>query len=297
MEIKGTTQVYGLIGSPVAHSISPLIHNMLAEKMGLDMTYACFPVAGEDVRAAVSGALALGIRGLNVTVPHKQSVRSLLGSVDPLADAVGAVNTLVRTGDGFTGYNTDVEGFAREAAACGIRLRDASVIVIGGGGAARGVCFSLAREGAGRIVVVNRTQEKARRIAEAVNAWKGKELVIPAGMDILSDRKERQNLAGSGYLAVQATSVGLYPDTEVSPVDDPDFFAQASAGIDIIYNPEETRFMKYLNQAGRPAHNGLLMLLYQGIASFELWTGREVSGATAAQVYAAMQQEMAGRRK
>jgi shikimate dehydrogenase len=297
MEITGTTEVYGLIGSPVAHSISPLIHNMLAKKTGLDMTYVCFPVAGRDVRAALEGAFALGIRGMNVTVPHKQSVRALLSSVDPLADAVGAVNTLVRDGDGFTGYNTDVEGFAREAAACGILLQGAGVVVVGAGGAARGVCFSLAKEGAGRIVIANRTKEKAGRIADAVNSWKGETLVIPAGMDILSDTEKLKSLAGSGYLAVQTTSVGLYPDTESSPVDDPEFFAQAAAGIDIIYNPEETRFMKYMRQAGHPAYNGLLMLLYQGIASFELWTGRKVPKEAADEVYAAMQQEMAGRRK
>lgn len=297
MEIKGTTAVYGLIGNPVAHSISPLIHNMLAEKMGLDMTYVCFPVAGDDVPEAVKGALALGIQGLNVTVPHKQSVREVLTRVDPLADAIGAVNTLVRTDKGFTGYNTDVEGFAREAELSGISLRGASAVVIGAGGASRGVCFSLAKEGAERIVIANRTEEKARLIAQAVNDWAGKELVIPAGMDVCSDAGRLKLLAGSGYLAVQATSVGLYPDIESCPVDHPDFFENASAGIDIIYNPEETCFMKHMKEAGHPAVNGLLMLLYQGIASFELWTETTVTEEAAAEVYAAMQKEMADRRK
>ncbi|MGI5988790.1 MAG: shikimate dehydrogenase [Lachnospiraceae bacterium] len=297
MEIEGTTKVYGLIGNPVAHSISPLIHNLLAQKLGLDMTYVCFPVENADVKQAVEGAWALGIQGLNVTVPHKQSVREVITSVDPLADAVGAVNTLVRTPEGFTGYNTDVEGFAREAKVSQIGLDGAGAVVIGAGGAARGVCFSLARAGAKRIVIANRTAGKAELIADAVNGWSKKDLCVPQSLNVLSDARNLTDLVGEGYLAVQATSVGLYPKTDRTPVKNADFFIHASAGIDIIYNPEETRFMSQMRAAGHPAFNGLAMLLFQGIASFELWTKMTVPQDTVREVYAAMQQKMAEKRK
>lgn len=296
MNIKGTTKVYGLIGNPVAHSISPLIHNLLAERMGLDMTYVCFPVSREEVKQAVEGALALGIQGMNVTVPHKQSVRSVLKQVDPVAAAIGAVNTLVRTPDGFTGYNTDVVGFAREAQLYHIDLKDATAVVVGAGGASRGVCFSLAGAGAKRIVIANRTVQKAEQIADAVNSWKKREICVPVPSETLDDTERLSSLAGDGYLAVQTTSVGMFPKSGVSPVVNPEFFVRARAGIDIVYNPETTRFMELMKAAGKPAYNGLAMLLYQGVASFELWTKKEVPENIVREVYAAMQQEMAGRR-
>ena len=209
-----------------------------------------------------------------------------------------SINKGIQTARKLSGHMTCGKGTKEERVQRLIEeLRNADAVVIGAGGASRGVCFSLAKEGAERIVIANRTEEKARLIAQAVNDWAGKELVIPAGMDVCSDAGRLKSLAGSGYLAVQATSVGLYPDIESCPVDHPDFFENASAGIDIIYNPEETCFMKHMKEAGHPAVNGLLMLLYQGIASFELWTETTVTEEAAAEVYAAMQKEMADRRK
>lgn len=299
MDISGTTCVYGLIGDPVAHSISPLIHNALAQELGLDLAYVCFPVKGTKVDEAIRGAYALGISGLNVTVPHKQAALSCVQELDPVAKAVGAVNTLVRRDgqDGFKGYNTDVEGFIRETRQDSIPLTGSRAVVLGAGGAARAVCFALAKEGAVRIVIVNRTKEKAQELAGAVNAFAGRELAYILPLEDVQDTDRLLSLAGGAYLAVQTTSVGLFPHTEKTLIRDAAFFRQAVAGIDIIYNPDETQFMKECRAAGKPAFNGLAMLLYQGIASFELWTGKQVPDTAARQVYAMMKEEMARRRE
>ena len=140
-EIKGTTRVCGLIGNPVGHSISPVIHNTLADLCGIDMVYTTFKVEKGAVDTAVKGAYALDILGLNVTVPHKQEVIGTLESVDPLAEAISAVNTLVRTEHGYKGYNTDILGLERELEEEQVELKDSPVILLGAGGAARAIAF------------------------------------------------------------------------------------------------------------------------------------------------------------
>ena len=168
-EIKGTTRVCGLIGNPVGHSISPVIHNTLADLCGIDMVYTTFKVEKGAVDTAVKGAHALDILGLNVTVPHKQEVIGALESVDPLAEAIGAVNTLVRTEHGYKGYNTDILGLERELEEEQVELKDSPVILLGAGGAARAIAFLCVSKGAKEVAILNRTEEKAAVIAEDVN--------------------------------------------------------------------------------------------------------------------------------
>lgn len=160
-EIKGTTRVCGLIGNPVGHSISPVIHNTLADLCGIDMVYTTFKVEKGAVDTAVKGAYALDILGLNVTVPHKQEVIGTLESVDPLAEAIGAVNTLVRTEHGYKGYNTDILGLERELEEEQVELKDSPVILLGAGGAARAIAFLCVSKGAKEVVILNRTEEKS----------------------------------------------------------------------------------------------------------------------------------------
>ena len=139
--IKGTTRVCGLIGNPVGHSISPVIHNTLADIMGIDLVYTTFKVEENQVEAAVKGAYALDILGMNVTVPHKQAVMRSLKEIDPLAEAIGAVNTLARVDGGYKGYNTDILGLARELEEENVCIKDNPVLIIGAGGAARAIAF------------------------------------------------------------------------------------------------------------------------------------------------------------
>ena len=284
--IKGTTRVCGLIGNPVGHSISPVIHNTLADIMGIDLVYTTFKVEENQVEAAVKGAYALDILGMNVTVPHKQAVMRSLKEIDPLAEAIGAVNTLARVDGGYKGYNTDILGLARELEEENVCIKDNPVLIIGAGGAARAIAFLCASRGASSVTVINRTVEKAQNIAGAVNGYYGIDLVKAVSIDQALD------LQGDGYVAIQTTSVGLYPDVDNVLIKDENFYRKVGAGVDIIYNPYTTRFMKILSNQGKPAYNGLKMLLYQGVAAFEIWNNCSVSKDMADRVYESMKEAM-----
>ena len=265
MNIKGTTRVCGLIGNPVGHSISPVIHNTLADITKTNMVYTTFKVEKGSVAKAVDGAYALDILGLNVTVPHKQEVIDVLVDIDPLARAIGAVNTLVRTTGGYKGYNTDILGLKRELEEEDIELKENNCIILGAGGAARAIAFLCAQSGADKVYMLNRTVEKAEDIADAVNGYFNRECVVPMHMDDYKSLKE------SSYIVIQTTSVGLYPNVNDTVIEDKEFYKKVKAGVDIIYNPSTTKFMELCMEAGKPAFNGLKMLLYQGVAAYELW--------------------------
>ena len=286
MDINGTTRVCGLIGNPVAHSISPVIHNRLAGLRGDNLVYATFKVEAGNVAAAVKGAYALDILGLNVTVPHKQAVIDELVDIDELAAAIGAVNTLVRTEGGFKGYNTDILGLDRELSDVGISLEDKCVVIIGAGGAARAIAFLCAGKKASEIYIMNRTLEKAQNIADAVNEYAKKDIAKAAGISECGsfDKKD--------YIVIQTTSVGLHPHDDETAVTADEFYENAAAGVDIIYNPYETMFMKLMKKHGKPAYNGLKMLLYQGVAAYELWNDCKITKEEADEVYKCLQKEL-----
>lgn len=279
IEVRGTTRVCGLIGNPVEHTMSPLIHNTLAVRKGIDMVYVPFMVQNDQVSEAIKGAYALNVLGMNVTVPHKSAVISDLVSIDSLAQNIGAVNTLVREGNGFKGYNTDMSGLKRAMASDGILISDSDVIILGAGGAARAVAFLCATEKASSITILNRTLDKAEKIADEVNAVFGKECVKAMALEAY------EQLPVKSYLAIQSTSVGLYPHHEEAVIMDVGFYKMVTKGFDLIYKPEETMFMKMVKKAGGQAYNGLKMLLYQGIDAFELWNHVPVDEDDALAVY------------
>lgn len=285
-DIKGTTRICGLIGNPVEHSISPLIHNSLAEFENIDMAYGTFRVNQGEVKKAVDGAFALNILGMNVTVPHKQEVIAALSDIDPLAEAIGAVNTLVRTENGYKGYNTDILGLERELSDAGIKLENNRVVILGAGGAARAIAFLCADKKAAEIIIINRTRTKAEDIANAVNKHFNKEVTKVLGLD------EYDRLEGNSYIMIQTSSVGLYPHNDDVIISDEVFYERASVGVDIIYNPAETMFMKLIKKQGKKAYNGLKMLLYQGVSAFELWNGVTVPDDTIKKVYDLMKKEI-----
>ena len=286
IDINGTTRVCGLIGNPVGHSISPVIHNSLAQLMDMNMVYTTFKVEKGDVVTAVNGAYALNILGLNVTVPHKQAVMESLVDIDPLAKAIGAVNTLVRTDKGYKGYNTDILGLERELIDEGVVLLGSRCVILGAGGAARAIAFLCAKSGAKEIYMLNRTKEKTYDIAKAVNDYFGKECIKTM---LIS---EYDKLEADDYVVIQTTSVGLYPNVDDVVIDDEAFYKKVKVGVDIIYNPSETRFMKMCKNAGKPACNGLKMLLYQGVAAYELWNDVSVTKEQADKVYNKMKEEL-----
>lgn len=285
--IGGQTRVCGLIGNPVEHTVSPAIHNTLAKKEGRDLVYVPFRVEKGQVEAAVKGAFALHVLGLNVTVPYKSEVIGHLDGIDEMAAKIGAVNTLVRTERGYKGYNTDLTGLYRAMASEDIRLEGEDILVLGAGGAARAAVFLCVSKGAAKVYILNRTKDKAQAVAAEVN--EAFETECAAAMCI-SDYGELSE--DKKYLAIQATSVGLYPQAEEAVIEDEEFYKKIHTGFDLIYKPANTKFMKLVRAAGGRAYNGLKMLLYQGVAAYELWNGISVSEEEALIVYDKMKEAM-----
>ena len=267
-EIDGRSAVYGLMGDPVEHTLSPAIHNTMAELTGQNLVYLPFHVKRDcDMETVLKGAHALGIRGMNVTVPHKQAVMPFLTGISQEALAVGAVNTLVRTGEGYEGYNTDVLGLSENIASEGVSLTGRKVVLIGAGGAARAAAWLCGRDRAEKLYIANRTPANAKKLkAEAERSWPD----LPVEVISLSD------LASPGerdLIAIQCTSVGLYPESGRAPVTDPVFYGRLTHAFDTIYRPEKTLFMKLAEEQGAKTANGLGMLVWQGLRSYEIWTG------------------------
>lgn len=283
MEINGKTRTCGLIGNPVEHTLSPMIHNTLAKRLGHNLVYVPFPVEEGRVAQAVAGADALQLLGLNVTVPYKSEVIGSLKETDELAGRIGAVNTLVRTKGGYKGYNTDMEGLYRAMAGEGIRIDGERIILLGAGGAARAVAHLCAMKGAGKIYLLNRTLHRAQIVAKEVNRFAKEEVVVPMALT------DYETLPKEGYLAIQATSVGLAPHAEDAVITDEAFYQKIHTGFDLIYNPWETRFMRLVKKHGGKACNGMKMLLYQGIIAYELWNEVQVSERDAQAVYEKLQ--------
>ena len=277
MNINGHTKTLGVIGCPIEHTLSPLIHNELAKYYNHNLVYVPFMVK-DDLEGAIRGAKALGIAGLNVTIPYKTDVLSYVSDVDAFSEKIGSVNTLVPTTDGFKAYNTDIPGLYRAMLSDGVDLKEEEVVILGAGGAARSVAMLSYFKGAKRVYILNRTLSKARAIAEEVNALAQTEFALALH---ISDYKQ---LAGKKYLCIQATSVGMHPNTDETVITDADFYDLIHTGYDIIYNPYETKFMKLVKSHGGQAFNGLKMLLYQGIIAYELWNDVSVKDSIAEEI-------------
>lgn len=278
MEIHGKTRLIGLIGNPVEHTLSPVIHNGISERMRISSVYVPFKVESEGIRDALRGAYELNILGMNVTVPHKNRVLEHLVDIDEDARHIGSVNTLVRVEDkhGYKGYNTDMMGLRRQIQEDEIVLMDQTVVILGAGGAAKAVVYMCLLEGASKVYLLNRTVAKAEQIAESMNALWGRRVAGKAGKQTdavvvpmaLSDYDQ---IKEEGIIAFQATSIGLYPNVEQVVLEDETFYKKVKVGVDLIYNPANTRFMQLVTAQGGKAYNALKMLLYQGVIAYELW--------------------------
>jgi shikimate dehydrogenase len=250
-------QVYGLVGNPVGHSLSPPMHEAAYAALGMDARYATFEPTPDDLPVAIEGARALGVAGLNVTVPFKEAVLDLV-EPDDLAARVGAVNTVDFSGDRATGHNTDVAGVQRAFDHHDVTVADRSAVVVGAGGAGRATAFALADEGAS-VAVANRTVERAEALAADVEGATGH------GLDALDA------LLPDADLLVNATSVGMASDESPVPAR---LLHEGLAVLDAVYQPLETRLLRDADAAGATTVDGAWMLLYQGVEAFELWTGR-----------------------
>lgn len=292
VEINGKTRVCGIIGNPVEHTMSPVIHNTLSQMLGVNMVYVPFHVENGRLADAVKGAFGLNVLGMNVTVPYKNDVLPCLAEIDSLAEKIGAVNTLVRTEDGYKGYNTDMTGLLRAMKSDGVRIEGEDVIVLGAGGVGRAVVFLCASSGAKSVRILNRSVDKAEALAAEVNRSAGTDIVSAMA---LGDYKKLLDGAKNRYVVLQCTSVGLYPNMGDAVIEDKEFYGYVKFGYDLIYSPAKTRFMGLVENNGGKAFNGLKMLLYQALDAYELWNGCKISDDDAGKIYAMLQKEACGK--
>jgi len=266
--ISGKTKVCGVIGDPVEHSMSPVMHNAAFKKLGVDYLYVPFRVRKEELGKAIEGMRALNIRGLNVTIPHKVAIIPFLDELDPLVEQIGAVNTIVNNEGVLRGYNTDATGFLQALLEKDIEPKGKNVVILGAGGASRAISFILAERGA-NLVILNRlleldwAEELARRISE-VFSKEVKALEL--------NEKNLARVLEKANILVNATSVGMSPDVDETPVP-ARLLKPGLVVFDIVYNPIETRLLREAEATGAQTISGLDMLVWQGALAFEQWTG------------------------
>ena len=260
----------GIIGFPIGHSISPLFQQAALDHAGIDASYRAWEVKPEEVGEFVAGLRDPGVLGINVTVPHKEAVIPYLDEVDQWASTAGAVNTIVNRESRLTGHNTDGLGFLRALLEVnGFAPQGRRALVLGAGGAARGVVLALVREGVGHLTVANRTLSRAESLVHIAQDGGVSSLAIPLAGSGLDGE------AASADLIVNCTTLGMAhgPDEKGTPLDWKQIPTTALVN-DLVYNPLETPLLRAAAQAGAQVLGGIHMLVYQGAASFEMWTGQ-----------------------
>lgn len=266
MEITGATSVCAVIGDPIRHSLSPCIHNAAFQHLELDYAYVAFRVGLKDLGDAVRGMRGLSLRGLNVTTPLKLEIMRHLDRLDGSAEAAGAVNTVLNQDGTLVGYDTDGKGALAALEEGERRLAEEKVVIMGAGGASRAISQTLAGE-ALEVVILNRTPERAERLAEEVSERVGRR--VRSGKLCRNVLKEELEDAD---VLVNATSVGMRPREGETPVDG-DLLRPGLLVFDLVYDPPETRLLREARSARAETIDGLTMLVHQGAASFEIWTG------------------------
>lgn len=282
--IDGATRLIGLLGSPVAHSKSPAIHNAAFAATGVNAAYLAFEVAPEKLAAAAAGLVALGAAGWNVTMPHKTAMAALCDELSPAARIVGAVNTVVVQDGRMTGHITDGSGFTAALTDRGFNPAGKQVALFGAGGAARASAVQLALDGAAQLAIFNRTVAKARMLAETIAAETG----CAARAYALDDVEALRAAVTEADLVINGTKLGMAPYPETCVLPDARWLARRPVVADFVYNPVQTRLLAMAAAAGCPTLDGLAMLLWQGAQAFALWTGRPMPvAAVRAQVFGA----------
>ena len=274
--ITGHTQLTGLLGSPVAHSLSPRMHNTAFRLLGLDYVYLCFEVTEEKLPEAVSGLRACGIRGFNLTMPNKNRMLDLLDICTPAAELIGAVNTVVQEDGKLTGYNTDGVGFLRSLEEAGTGIRGKKLVLLGAGGAASAIAVQAALDGAAELeIFLRRTSRFYDRTVQLADSLQAKSACRVQLCELADSLYLRETL-GSADVLINATPVGMEPDTERCLIPAADWLSPALTVADIIYHPQKTKLLDLAEQAGCRTCPGLGMLLHQGAEAFRLWTGQEM---------------------
>ncbi|XGV97387.1 MAG: shikimate dehydrogenase [Leptolyngbya sp. BL-A-14] len=265
--ITGKTKLLGVIGAPIAHSLSPIMHNAAIAQLGVDYAYMPFHVEPGQLKAAIDGFAAIGLQGFSITIPHKQAIMPLLTDVSPIARTIGAINTVWRTDAGWSGTNTDVTGFLHPLIALERDWSQTTAVILGNGGAARAVVAGCAQLGCAAIQVVGRD---AQKLEHFLNSWAGSALA--ANLSIHPWERLGDLLPQAGLL-VNTTPIGMSPYESSSPLSDTDVNRLLPNVIvyDLIYTPAPTVFLKQAMSRGAIVIDGLEMLVQQGAAALEIW--------------------------
>ncbi len=274
-EITGHTRLTGLLGSPVAHSKSPLMHNEAFRLLGLDYVYLCFEVKEDSLKTAFEGLKKLNVAGFNCTMPDKTAICELLDDLSPAAKMIGAVNTVVNENGRYIGHNTDGIGYMQSVKDAGFDIKGETMTLLGAGGAASSIFVQAALDGVKKInlfSIKDRFWEKAEKMVDMVNSNTDcdAKLIELGNEDILSEA------ISNSKILTNATSVGMAPNTDNCVVKDFSVFNENLIVSDVIYNPMETKLLKIAKEHGCPTFNGIYMLLYQGAEAFKLFTGKDM---------------------
>ena len=266
--IKVATKNLGIIGYPIAHTLSPAMQMAAINAAGLDYSYIAIPIQKGKLILAVDGLRALGFRGWNVTIPLKSTITQVLDSLDTDAKMIGAVNTVVNDGGRLTGYNTDVTGFVKALSEVEFMPDECNAVVLGAGGAARAVLWGLYKRNVGHVAVGVRNPDKYKSIVEDFKVFENIEIFH------WESEEFREQLEQADIL-INTTPLGMMPDIDEMPPIDISLLPEGALVYDIIYTPAKTKLMAKAEELGYPTLNGMTMLLYQGVEAFRLFTGVE----------------------
>ncbi|MGB8001387.1 MAG: shikimate dehydrogenase [Anaerobacillus sp.] len=257
-------KLYGLIGHPVGHSMSPIMHNREFRELGFSHHYQAFDLSAEQLEDGVEAMKMLDIQGFNVTIPHKVAIMPLLDEVEQEAIDIGAVNTVYKRGSKYIGTNTDGKGYSMSLLSLlGEKsLQAKNILVIGAGGAARAVAVSISRSGVSSLVIANRTLEKAEGLSEVCNKYAQTSAIT---------LREAETTLGTFEIVINTTSIGMIPYLDHMPIS-LDSLKEGTVLSDLIYNPLETEWLKSGKQKGAVTDNGISMFVEQGALAFERWT-------------------------
>lgn len=280
MNINAITKLASLIGHPVSHSLSPDIHSFISEKYNNNLAYLCFDVETENIGKALEGLKAINFIGTNVTIPHKINVMEYLDEIDPNAKIIGAVNTVKNDNGKLIGYNTDGVGFCNSVLDAGFEIKGKKIMVLGAGGASRGVAVTLADYGASEIIIRNKTLSRAEIIANDINEH------FPSCKASIGDMNITKEDIDAVNILINTTPLGMSKDKDKCAIDTnivPD--NKNLVVCDIVFNPHETKLLKWAKDNGLGVVYGIGMLIGQAIESYRIWTGIDIKESTANEIY------------
>ena len=258
-------KLFGIIGTPIEHSLSPRMHSYIADKLGISMTYDAFDVAPEKLHETIEKFKENKASGFNITSPHKIDIMKELDEIRDDAIRMNSVNTIVEIDGKWYGYNTDGDGFCQSLLVEGCEIKDKNILVIGAGGSARSICYKLAEYGAASITITARTKEKIHTIGEMVKKYSS---------TIFFDEINKNEKYD---IIINTTPLGMYPHTDKNPCDFMEIIDENTVCCDIIYNPAKTVFLKEAEKKGAKIINGLGMLILQGILAFEIFNDMKLN--------------------